>query len=341
MPPKKRKPTMKDVARVAGVSQPTVSRFLNGETSNFSITEKTRKQILHAIKKLGYVRNEAARELKGQKTHLRIMFCNIFESPLIYNSIRERLQTMDGMRNVSFFFHNLQEERLIHDPTYFVNLGLSTYIICIIMGTSLKGDAWFREHVSQFPVPILFIGRLIEGFHSITIDYQTQFTATLEYLWERGCRRILYLGRQWTSQVDEARIAAYKTFCKQKKIPQIMLNHGSFDEHGGYMLTHEALSQNMKPDSILCVADAQAIGAIRALHDAGLSVPKDLRVIGYGDFPICRYTLPSITSVPQFTNEIQDAVCGYMAGVVLQGDEPSTPYQKVFVSHEIYRRESG
>lgn len=332
---------MKDVARMAGVSQPTVSRFLNGETENFSIAPETRNRILGAIKQLGYIRNEAARELKGQKTNLRVMFCNIFDSPLIYHGIRERLQTMEGMQNVSFFFHHIQEERLLNDPTYFLNIGLSTYRTCIIMGTSLKGDEWFRENLSQLPIPILFIGRLIEGFPSITIDYKMQMVSTLNYLWERGCRRILYFGRQWISQVDQARIAAYHEFCKRRQIPKLMLNHGSFDEHGGYMLMHEALSQNMKPDSIICINDAQGIGAIRALHDAGVTVPKQIRVIGYGNFPICRYTLPSLTSVPQFTHEILDAVCGYIAGAVLHGEEPSPPYQKVFVSHEIICRESG
>ncbi len=338
---KKNKPTMKDVARLAGVSQPTVSRFLNGEINNFSITEETKNRILHSIKELGYVRNEAARELKGQKTELRIMFCNIFKSPLVYHGIRDRLQTMEGMAKASFFFHNLQEDRLLNDPTYFINLGLSSYRLCIIMGTSLQGDDWFRENMAHLPIPILFIGRLLDEFHSITIDYKQQFRATLDYLWERGCRRILYLGRHWTSQVDKARIAAYEQFCKAKRIHRLILNHGDFDEHGGYMLTHEALSQNMKPDSIVCVSDAQAIGAIRALHDAGLSVPKHLRVIGYQNFPICRYTLPSITSVPQFTHEILDAVCGFVAGTVLNEEELPAPYQKVFVSREIICRESG
>ncbi len=332
---------MKDVARAAGVSQPTVSRFLSGEQDNFSLTEETKNRILKAIEKLGYVRNEAARELKGQRKSQRLMFCSMFESPLVFYDIQQRIQSLQEMSRFSFFFHHIDENRLLKDPTYFINLGLGTYRTCILMGTSIQGDAWFEKNLSRFPIPILVIGRVLKGYHAISIDYGKQMTATLEYLWERGCRRILYLGRRWNSQVDVARLKAYDQFSKNRNHSPLIVNHGDFDEHGGYMQTHEALAHDMKPDSIVTLNDAQAIGAIRALHDTGLSVPQDVRVVGYGNFPIGRYTLPSVTTVPQFTNEVLDAVCGYILGVILSGDAPPKPYQKVFVSPEIIRRESG
>ncbi len=332
---------MKDVARAAGVSQPTVSRFLSGQQDNFSLTEETKARILSAIETLGYVRNEAARELKGPRESQRLMFCSMFESPLVFHDIQQRIQSMQEMSQFSFFFHHIDEDRLLKDPTYFVNLGLGTYRTCILMGTSIQGDSWFEQNLSRFPVPVLVIGRVLKGYHAITIDYDKQMTTTLEYLWERGCRRILYLGRQWNSQVDVARLSAYERFCSEQKQKPLIVNHGTFDEHGGYMQTHEALAHDRKPDSIVTVNDAQAIGAIRALHDAGLSVPDNVRVVGYGNFPIGRYTLPSVTTVPQFTNEVLDAVCGYILGVVLSGDAPPKPYQKMFVSLEIIRRESG
>lgn len=340
-PNSKKTPTMKDVAVLAGVSQPTVSRFLNARKGSPKIREEKRQRIQSAIEQLGYIRNEAARELKSGNVIRRVAFYHMFDSHVDYFDVRKWLKMSLGTMQVAMTFYHIDESLLLSDPASFSTLEISGGRIGILMGTSLEGDRYFMQHRQHIHSPFLTIGRDLDGFHSITIDYEQQMTATLEYLHHQGCRRILYMDRSWLSQSNMARRNAYEIFCSRHNLHPLMWTHGRYDESGGYQLTHEALAQHLDFDSIVTLSDTQAVGSLRALLESGIQVPAEVRVIGYGDTPLARYTRPSLTSVPRFTEQVLDAIRSFIVPILESGDSPSRIYKEVFHASDVIRRESG
>lgn len=281
--------TLKDVAKLAGVSVSTASYSINGSTL---ITDETKSKVLNAVKEIGYRPNGLAKNLKEQKTNIIGLFLSGFTGPF-FNDMMEGIQdvVMDkGYELVvcaSVDKHRLLVERYV-DGAIILNYHMDNELL-----TSLAGEK----------LPVVVLDREIKHpfIQNILLPNELGSAMSVRYLVEKGHSRIGYIAGSEESYDGESRLRGFKSE---------MLNHdleffdtdllrADFTEISGYLEMSQFLSKmkNNLPSAMVCANDEMAMGATRAIQEAGLQVPKDMAVVGFDDIYVSKYFTPSLTTV--------------------------------------------
>jgi Transcriptional regulators len=288
-----KRPTIAQIAAAAGVSVPTVSKVLNGRVD---VAPTTRERIEQVITEYGFVRNRAARALRKGKTGLVDVvvpgldddyFLPIFQSA-------EHVLKEAGVRMVLTATHYETNEEFQWMETV---TDRSTDGILLV----LPSDEAIRN-LSQHKVPFVVIhnqGGLPFSVPSVTTtSWEGGFTAT-NYLISLGHRRIAYIGKNVVSMDAIERFAGYRTALEVASLPldAALQREGGFTEEDGYSATMALMTLPEPPTAIFAGNDRHAIGAYRALHELGLSIPQDVSIVGFDDLPYTELMNPALTTV--------------------------------------------
>lgn len=261
-----RRPTMHDVARVAGVSPATVSRVVNNERY---IRDETRAAVERAIAELGFQRNEAARALRpGQTTDTIALIIEDVANPFwsaITDGAEEVARKYRHMLVVGSTRHSYDREReLLRD------LVLRRRVDGVLVVPTAQPQHDLHAELSRW-APIVFIDRKPVGVaaDAVLLDNQGGARAAVEHLIAQGHRRIAYVGGDPTVTTGAKRLAGYKKALKQGGLPvdpaMIRLNaHTVADAHAAAtaLLTEPV-------DAIFADNNRMAVGVLQALHDHG------------------------------------------------------------------------
>ncbi|MDZ5710754.1 LacI family DNA-binding transcriptional regulator [Jeotgalibacillus haloalkalitolerans] len=281
--------TIKQVAQHAGVSVATVSRVLNDKGY---VHEDTRKAVLKAIEELQYNPNSVARSLFKKSSNTIGLLIPDITNPFFPQLVRAVEDVMYPKGYTTILFNS--DENIQHELDYLKGM-TSKYIDgVIVVSNTLK---W--EHLEPLTVPVIALDRHIDDrIASVTIDnYESSFKA-LEFLVERGCRKIAHLAGPAHVFTSSERLRAYKDFTQKHGLEE-MIQEGSYELQSGMLNTMQLLTKYQQVDAIFAGNDVMAIGALKAAAKLGISVPKELSVMGFDGVEWGTAVTPELTTMQQ------------------------------------------
>src|SRR6201993_676571 len=334
-----RRVTSNDIAQAAGVSRTTVSFVLN-EKIGTNISAETKARVLEAAQTLGYVPNSAARPLvSGQSrtlglvlAHGDLMSVDAFAPPLMYGISR-----ICNARGYKLLVEAI-EAGSRRDA--YLDLAKSKRIDALIVLNSNSEDEGLVQMIeSQFPV-VLFgsIGHPNEN--SIRPNTGKAAVRATRHLTELGHRRIAHITYAPLRYIGaRERLRAFRRAIERARLEfdERLVASGDFSMESGYRAMKELLQVRHRLTALFAGNDTIAVGAIAALREAGLSVPRDVAVVGFDDLPIASYCQPTLTTVN--TNPIvQGEQAALAAFELLEGHRVGT--RKCNLSLKLIIRES-
>ncbi|GAA2194422.1 LacI family DNA-binding transcriptional regulator [Micromonospora lupini] len=324
--------TLKDVARLAGVSVKTVSNVVNGYPH---VSADVRRRVEAAVAHLRYRPNAFARTLRTGRTGVLALVLPDADLPYADDLAREVVHAA-GRRGYRVV---IEHERASPDP----DEGRSMPVDGVLVGGPTPPAALTGVLAAAERPVVLVGGETPDGrWDRVGVDVARAAEDATAHLLRAGRRRIAAIGAYPEEIVGapQPRTAGYHRALRGAGLTPVAghlllaLRHRRAD---GYRAARILLAQPHRPDAIFCYSDALAIGAMRAAFDAGVRVPGDVAVIGIGDLEEGRYSRPTLSTVSVDTKLLaREAV----ARVAARIDTPDTSVAEVTVPHTLVPRES-
>lgn len=327
--------TMQDIARDLKVSVVTVSKVLRHQGS---ISTATRNRVLQRAKELNYQMNWVARSLVTRRTYTIGLLLPDFRHPFfaeIAKAVAETVRPQGDHVIISYF-----EEDPELEATEAESL-MARQVDGLIVASAQSPDSDLFRRVRQRKVPFVLIDRPIAGARASFVGADNEAIGRLatEHLIAQGCKRIAHL-RGPDIGIANARMAGYRKALARHKLtmPANYIVEARFDDDMGYRAMQTLLRANPMPDGIFCFNDPVAIGAMKAILEAGLSVPHDIAVIGAGNV---RYS--DLLAVPLSTVDQGTVQIGTQASEILMqriSSKRTLPPKTILISPKVVMRKS-
>ena len=341
----KRKITIKDIAEFAHVSPSTVSRSLNGSTR---IGKETRERIKRIALEHGFFFDTNARSLITRKTGvIGLIYPDHFNEyqhsfflTLLMNRIRESLEEYHYDLIVKFKENHSNGENNIR---YLVNSNKVDGLL--IVHSSIEQTDFDFLHENDVPFVLLQAKQNFANMDNenwVFADHKKGGYIATSHLIGLGHQAILCLMLDSPQQQFAERTEGYRAALTDNSLPvvedRIVLCDGTF-EHG-YNLIYENRPLLDDVTAIFAQTDMMALGAIEAIHDLGLSVPRDIAVVAYDDIEFGKHFRPKLTTVHQPRDQLAILGCERLREM-LDGKEPSPPMQRLIEPYIIVRESCG
>jgi DNA-binding LacI/PurR family transcriptional regulator len=333
-------PTIKDVAREAGVSIATVSYVLNNKPS--AVSEETRQRVLDTINRLGYTRNITARNLRSSRTRL-IGYALQVTSDYRPNSILEHFTFHLAQAASAAGYHVLtftysQEDAV---PIY-DELVRTGRLDAFVLSSTLIDDRRIAYLLDQ-DFPFVSFGRSNPhwDFNWVDTDGQAGVFDAVDYLVGLGHRRIAMVTWPEGSLTGNMRLAGYEQALYQAGIP-LRAEYIIRSEYGEAVGRHvfdqlDRLPASEQPTAIVTVSDMTAISVMGEAERRGHVVGKTLSVIGFDDELLSQYLRPSLTSLRQPIQAISQELIAMLSTIL---KDRAAPTRQVLLKPELIVRES-
>jgi LacI family transcriptional regulator len=294
----RRKPTMTDVARIAGVSQTSVSMILN-RMVGARISDATRKRVVEAARDIGYELPGARRPylVASQRNVIAYIVDEISTSP-------HAVVSFDGARDAGWESGFIVAAHVTRanaelEATTIESICRDPNVLGVIYSTIFTRRVSPPSELLELPTVLLNCHGGDHRFHAIVPgEVAGAFTAT-HYLIGKGHRRIGFINGESWMEASADRLKGYRQALATADIafdPRLSRN-GDWLPLQGYELALELLRSAAPPTAIFCANDLMAMGALEAAGKLGLRVPEDLSVMGYDDQELARYTHPPLSTL--------------------------------------------
>lgn len=293
-----RKPTQYDVAKAAGVSQTTVSLVLsNPETS--AVPEETRQKVFDAVRALSYIPNSAARMLRTSRTRTLACIIPMITNPF-YPAFVSGVQEMaekHGYEVIVYNTHSSQERETRYLQS--VQEGRVDGVIGVFFYIHARDLVPLFE--KNIPVVRMEVRSRSGGqwpLDNIYVDNASASFAAVSYLVDKGHKAIAMI--TGPAGPRNARREGYLR-ALQSQTPMLdpqVVEVDNYTEVGGYQGMQQLLRSDA-PSAVFAANDLMAIGAMKAIRDAGLRIPKDIAVVGFDDIPAAQLVTPALTTIHQ------------------------------------------
>ncbi len=294
---------LKVLAEYLDLSPATISLVLNNAPGAKSIGAATRERVLAAAKKLNYRPNPIARSLRTRQTYtIGILVPEFSEGyfTMVMNGVEATLMQAGYLHYV--MCHQGRQDLIDEFPQLLEKRSVDGFLL---VNTSLN------ESVSQ-PVVSISGHKRLTGVTNIVLDHERSAALALKHLYDLGHRKIAFMKGQRHALDSEARwegIAAIARKIGIRVDPKlcVFLEANSWSPELGYPVVRDLLRRTRDFTAIFCFNDIAAIGAVRAIDDAGLSCPGDISVVGFDDIASAMYYRPSLTTVRQPLHRMGEA----------------------------------
>ena len=293
--------TIKDVAHEAGVSITTVSHVIN-ETR--SINPETRARVLEALDKLGYQPNIIARSLRSGKTKtIGLIVPDI--ANLFFAEIARRIEDYGYQYGYSVILGNSDNDPV--KQTNYINTLITKQVdgvVFISAGGEIDDLRSFYEN--EIPVVVADRDVPLELADVVLLNNEKAGYEATHHLLDLGHDCIACITGPNNVSPSMQRVEGYKRALMESGIPfrEDLIEGGDFQFKSGELAMHRLLTHPCKPTAVFALNDMMAIGALNAAHDAGLSVPADLSIIGFDNIELSAAVTPALTTVAQPIDEI-------------------------------------
>lgn len=305
------KVTIKDIARIAGVSTATVSKVLNKKDEN--ISQATRQKVLDIIEEYNYVPNRMASSLVTKKTNTFGLIIPNIANPF-FPELARGAEDKANEEGYNLILCN-SDDNITKEDSY-IEMLKEKMVDGIIFTASSKRTNKF-EKLAKAQLPVITVDREIEGLetHGIIIvnNVEGAYNA-VKYLFKCGYSKILHLTGPMTSKTARDRHKGYSMALIDNKIEydNKLIYEGEYSINWGYEAIYKALDEGIEFDGVFCGNDLIAIGAIKALTIEGFKIPEQVGIVGYDDIYISRMIDPGLTTIKQPNYEM-----GYKAAEML------------------------
>lgn len=289
-------PTMREVAELAGVSVQTVSCVVN---NTGAISAETRERVWNAIEQLHYRRDPIARSMRTKQTGLiGLLVLNITNPVLsVIASAVEAAAMADGYRVV---LYNVGEDmRRQREYLAAATEGLIDGLIIVNAIDHAETLTFLeKERVAAVLIDCLATTRI----PSVAVDNVRAAYLATEHAITLGHRRIAHIAGSATLLIARQRQQGYLQALADYGLAYqkvVVSSNERWNYQAGYAAMQDLLRSNPAPTAVFTASDEMAIGAYRALAEAGLSIPADLSVIGFDDIDVSAFVVPALTTIRQ------------------------------------------
>ncbi|WP_313667555.1 LacI family DNA-binding transcriptional regulator [Atlantibacter sp.] len=326
--------TMQEVAKKAGVSKATVSRVLSGKGYT---SEETKERVYKAIEETGYRPNLLARNLATSKSQCiglvvtNTLYTGSYFSELLSQAAK-RLEANGRQLILVDGKHSAEEEKAAID--FLLDLRCDAIIIYPRFLNVDEMDALVEKHKQ----PIMVMNRKLRKHqsHCICCDHHGASFMATQHLIERGHRDIAFITGSMDSPTAIDRLAGYKAALTASGLPvrDALIAYGKWSPASGAQAAEKLLSAALPFSGLVVSNDDMAIGAMKTLNGAGLTVPGDVSIIGFDNIATAPFLQPALSSIKDPVSEMINEVIERLISM-LDGGYLST--QSLFSSRLLAR----
>jgi len=333
--------TIKDIAKLAGVSHTTVSQVLNNKGR---VSEQKRNEILELCKKHNYRPNYSAKNLQGKKIKVIGVIVNFFGN-LFFGEIVKGIENVALKNNYVLLFGDSRET---HDrESMYIDTFIERQVDGIIMYPTFSYE--FEQSIKKmelYDIPFVLVDKHSKNQPANSVvcdDLSGGYMATM-HLISKGHKRIGFLGGPPCSTID-SRYEGYMNALEEKGIPfnkEYIANFNITFEHNhidGYLPAMDILSSTPRPSAIFVSTDEAIPGAMKAFRQMNLDVPGDVALVSYGDTPLLNNEDLSITAVNYPQIEVGEKSVQLLFDMINNKKNKNETHQ-VFIKPDLMERES-
>jgi DNA-binding LacI/PurR family transcriptional regulator len=338
--PPRRAPTLEEVAELAGVSRATVSRVVNGSSK---VSPEAVAAVNVAIDELGYVPNRAARSLVTRRTDTLVLIVHerpdtVFADPFFASVLRGVNQGLSPT-DLQLVLLQAQGEAQRDRALRYVGAGHVDGVLLI----SLHGDDDIMPSaIAASGVPLVMAGRLQTGRPVDFVDADNAAGArdATRHLLAIGRRRLATITGPADMSVGIDRLRGYTDAVREvgDEASAARITEGDFTEVGGQRAMARLLAEHPALDAVFAASDLTALGALRALREAGRRVPDDVALVGFDDTAMAAYADPPLTTIRQDVELIGREMCRLLLARIA---DPARPPQEVILPTRLVVRQSA
>jgi len=311
------RPTLDEVAARAGVGRGTVSRVINGSPQ---VSERARQAVEAAVHELGYVPNLAARTLVTRRTDAVALVVSesedrLFGEPFFAGVVRGigAGVTAAGRQLVLALTET-------HDGGRPLERYLTPQHVDGVLLLSLHGDDPLPALLRDRGLPVVLGGRPSGSYDGACVDVDNVGGAHsgVAHLIARGRRRIATITGPLDMGAGQDRLRGYQDALAEAgwEPDPSLVEVGDFSEASGEHAMRQLLERRSDLDAVFAADDLMAVGAMRALREAGRRIPEDVAVVGFDDSPLSRVTTPPLTTVRQPVEEMGRAMAEILVDLI-------------------------
>lgn len=314
---KKTSLTTKDIARLAGVSQATVSRVLNNYEN---VREETRNKVVEIIEKRGYQPNHLARSMVVKKTRNIGLILADITNPF-YSELSKVIIDRANVLDYSVLLCNTDNDPRVLENN--LDILLQKRVDGIIFASVPTENARVEKLVRS-GFPCLMCNRHLSYYRNnfVVTDNEKGAYLAINHLIKLGHERICYISGPTEFSTALERIVGYKRALTEAGIPydESLVFQGGFKKDFAYQVAKRIVSKKPLPTAIFCSNDIMALGTINSIIEAGYVVPEDIAVVGYDDINLASHSLIGLTTVAAKTVEMGTKALDYTIQLIEKGN---------------------
>jgi LacI family transcriptional regulator len=331
--------TLEEVARLIGVSRSTVSRVINNHPN---VRPETRERVQRAIRQSGYRPHPVARSLVTKYTRIIGMVIpeavtTLFTDPFFPLLLRGATETCNAHHYqllLSLFNDPAEREEMYQRVLH------HGYIDGVIVASTSRDDPLILDLLRD-QIPFVSVGRRPDqSVHYVDADNVTGARTAVEHLIRLGHRRIATITGRLDTSAGQDRLDGYHQALQAHhiQVEEDLIFEGDYTESSGVMGIQRLLPAS--PDAIFIASDMMAIGALKALRQAGRQVPHDIALIGFDDIPAASVIEPALTTVRQPIERMGSLAVDLLLDVLENSSEEETPVHRIILPTELVVRAS-
>jgi LacI family transcriptional regulator, galactose operon repressor len=299
--PSRRAPRIDDVAERAGVSKATVSRVLNGSRS---VAPDKEARVRRAAQELGYEPFGPAQALRQQRVRVWAVIIADIENPFFTSMVRgiEDVAYGEGYRLVL-----CNSDGDVNKEAGYLDIAIRERMAGVVIAAASNTDSHIERLVAE-GIPAVAVDRRLDGprVDSVVVDNATGAAEATRHLIEGGSRRVACIAGPPIVSTSNERLSGYRDGLRSAGVSydRALVRRADYREDGGYKAARSLLALDDRPDALFVTNNLMTVGALRAIRDADLRIPRDIAVVGFDDSPLAELMHPRLTVVAQPTYEI-------------------------------------
>ncbi len=304
--------TIRDVAKLAGVSEATVSRVLNKKGY---VSKNTLEKVENAINALNYRPNEVARMLYKKRSNIIGLILPDIKNPFFPELARavEDTAERDGF---TIILCNTDTDS--KKEKKYIDILAQKYIDGLI----ISSNTFSSELYEKLVFPTVSIDRTFNStLPSVTAQNREGARLATEYLIKKGCKKILHIRGPKHVDTAEERLKGYLEVMQENHLP-IYIEECEYDLDKSFELSLTLFANRIDIDAVFAGNDLIAAGVLKAANQKGLTIPNELQIIGFDGIDVGKYTSPEITTIKQPIYEMGEKATKLLLSLI-QGEKVS------------------
>jgi len=294
-----------DVAKLAGVSQSSVSRVFFGGAA---VSEKTRRKVLEAAKELGYIPNEFARSLITNKTRMIGLVMKGVNNPFYPKVLSEFTFRFKKLGYSVLFVYTNNEEIQKEDIEMLLNYHVAGVIITDA-SLSLKVTEDFRKN----KIPLVFFNRKADKqvFSSICTNNLEASRQIAHYLMQKGCSDMVYISGERNTSTSIEREQGFVEVLQKQDLPYERFE-SYYSYEGGYETAKQIIRKGKIPSAIFVANDIMALGVLDVFRENSVEIPLETKVVGFDNIDMAAWPTYNLTTWEQPISEMVEKTVEYI-----------------------------